>query len=374
MEAVDGEMEVRSRPGHGTTVVLSWAARAQPKAKRQSGQRTYPKLGTVSPAALAGLIWVLVGLHFVLGWTSLDQVTRAWPVFAGQALAAIATWLSLRGLSKSRIPASWAVAVVLLLLGTTLFVQAVLPTGQWPGYATWHSSVVMALMIVLLFRGRAKIAWLGVLAFALVSMVWAATHGLGFGELARVLFGPVSWMVVAQLASGWLLELEHRQQTARIASQSANRAIAQSYSRLVMRDVWLRQLKQQAGPLLATLADDTSELSPAEAEAAVALERRLRDGLRAANLLTEGTQDVVEAARSRGIEVSLVDSRGSALPEPVKIAIRDQLHRLADDRLIRRLVVRAAPEGYPAATILVSRTDATSDLLNLDADGRLATR
>ncbi|HRA75163.1 MAG TPA: hypothetical protein PLE12_02875 [Propionicimonas sp.] len=375
MEAVEGEMEVRSRPGHGTTVVLSWAARAEPKTARQGGPRSYPKLSTVSPAALAGLIWVLVGLHFVLGWTSLDQVSSPWPVLAAQVLATIATWLSLRGLTHSRIPASWAAAVVLLLLGTTLFVQSVLPQGQWPGYATWHSSVVMALMIVLLFRGRAKIAWLGVLAFALVSLVWAATHGLGLGELVRVLFGPVSWMVVAQLASGWLLELEHRQRRARLASQGANRAIAQSYSRLVMRDVWLRQLKQQAGPLLATLADGDSELSPAEAEAAVALERRLRDGLRAANLLTEGTQDVVEAARGRGIEVSLVDSRGSALPEPVKLAIRDELRHLAEDRSIRRLVVRAAPEGYPAvATILVSRTDATSDLLNLDADGRLATR
>ncbi|MEN0069515.1 MAG: hypothetical protein AAGC63_00765, partial [Propionicimonas sp.] len=95
---------------------------------------------------------LLIGLHFVLGWTTLDQVSPVWPVFAAQGLAVIATWLALRKLQSNPIPTSWAVAVVLLLSATTLLVQATLPMGRWPGYATWYSSVVMVLVIVLLFR------------------------------------------------------------------------------------------------------------------------------------------------------------------------------------------------------------------------------
>ena len=47
-----------------------------------------------------------------------------------------------------------AVAVIVLLLMVTVIVQAVLPSGHWPGYATWHSNVVMVLLVAVLRHGR----------------------------------------------------------------------------------------------------------------------------------------------------------------------------------------------------------------------------
>lgn len=378
MQSVGGKVAVRSRPGHGTTVELVWLEPVEPakplslrrRDRRRPSSDQYPVLPAIESGALAGLIWLLIGLHFVLGWTTLDQVSPVWPVFAAQGLAAIATWLALRKLQLLPIPASWGVAVVLLLSATTLLVQATLPMGRWPGYATWYSSVVMVLVIVLLFRGRPLLAWIGVAVFVVESLYWAFTHALGFGEVVRVAFGPVSWMVVAQLVSGWLDDIGHRMRETRENSDAANQAIAESYSKLVMRDIWLRQLRTQVDPLLQTLADPDAELTAAQLEACIAVERRLRDGLRAANLLSDGTQDIVEAARQRGVDVTLVDSRGSALPEAVRKALRQSLTSLLGDRSVKKLVARAAPEGYnDVVTILTVRANGKTELVGLDENG-----
>ncbi|MEA5053575.1 MAG: ATP-binding protein [Propionicimonas sp.] len=374
MQSVGGQVELRSAPGKGTTVELSWLSSPEvdyvlpPQLKNLREQ--YPALATMRGRTLAGLISLLISLHFVLGWTTLDQVTLAWPVFAAQALAVLATWLSLRDIDHNPLPMTSAIAVVFLLSATTLLVQSVLPMGRWPGYATWYSSVAMVILIVLLFRGRPSVAWTGVGLFVAESLYWAFTHGLGLGEVVRVSFGPVSWMIVAQLVSRWLMEIGTGVMTTQEASYTANQAIAESYSRLVLRDIWLRQLKTQVGPLLSTLADPTAPLTETDLETALATERRLRDGLRASNLLAEGTQDVVEAARMRGVEVTLVDSRGSALPEVVSKALKQSLTTQLSDRTVKKLVARAAPEGYDdVVTILTVRTDGRTEMLGLDKNG-----
>ena len=379
MQSVGGAADVQSSPGHGTVVVLTWLVPPEPATPSRPRFRLtmprlrggpYPVLPSLEPGTLGGLISLLVGLHFVLGWTSLDQVTAAWPVFAAQALAVVATWLALRRLARNPLPLGSGIAVLVLLSATTLMVQAVLPVGRWPGYATWYSSVVMVLLIVLLFRGRQLLAWIGVAAFVAESLYWAFSHDLGIGEVVRVSFGPVSWMIVAQLVASWLIDIGNRVHQARETSYAANQAIAETYSKLVLRDLWLGQLRGQVGPLLEKLADPDARLTEADLEACVSLERRLRDGLRAANLLSDGTQDVVEAARARGVDVTLVDSRGSALPEVVQKALRRSLAGLLNDRSVTRVVARAAPEGYDdVVTILTVRSNGRTQLVGLDENG-----
>ena len=374
MNAIGGRAEVRSSRGRGTCVELVWRppAAATPEERRRTrppaSDADLPRLDT---GVLAGLISLLVGLHFVLGWTTLDQVSAAWPVLGAQLLAALATWQTMRGLPSIALSRAGAITVVLLLTGTTLLVQSVLPVGRWPGYATWHSGVVMVLLIVLLFRRQGAVAWVGVGVYVAASAWWAYTHELGTQALVQVTFGPVTWMVVAQLVNGWLLDLSARLYETRRSVEQSDRTIAQSYSRLVLRDLWLSQLRLQVGPLLERLADPDVELSEADLTACAALERRLRDGLRAANLLTEGTQDVIEAARCRGVEVNLVDSRGSALPEAVRAALREALVRALDDPTVTRVVARAAPEGSDdAVTLLTVRGSGSPELIGLDAAGK----
>ena len=380
MWAIGGRAEILSSPGSGTVVNLSWVPSEQPVAetaqpKHRRAGRVMVDIPDLSRPLLARLVWVLVGLQFLLGWTSLDQVTNIWPVFVAQALATVATWLTLRNAEANPMGFRSAVAVVVLLLVVTMIVQAVLPSGHWPGYATWHSNVVMVLLVVVLARGQERVAWTAVGLFAVISAFWAITHDMGVGDTLRAGFGPFSWMFVAQLLQSWLIDMGDRLSASRRSSAAANKAIAESFSKLVLRDVWLTQLRAQVGPLLQRIADPAHDLTEEERAACLAQESRLRDAMRAGNLVTELTSDAIDVARSRGVDVRLVDSRGTRLPEDVRTALTRHLGRLLTDTTTKRVVARAAPEGYEdVVTVLTVRDDGSSELVGLDASGRASTR
>lgn len=383
MWAIGGHAEILSKPGEGTTVNLSWGAggevqrvtEPEPQVAATPRSRRLPEIPELNRLSLVRLVWIVVILQFLLGWTSLDRVTLAWPVFAAQALAVIATMITLRRTEKNPMNAGAAIVVVALLIGVTLLVQSVLPSGDWPGYATWHSTVVLVLLVAILVRGQETIAWIGVSAYAVVSAVWAITEGLSTGDILRVGFGPFSWMLVAQLLQTWLIEMADRMSASRRSSAAANRAIAQSFSKMVLRDVWLTQLRAQVGPLLKRIADPDYELTDAERAACLSQESRLRDAMRAGNLVTELTSDAIEVARERGVDVRLVDSRGTRLPEDVRAALTQHLGRLLTDSSTKRVVARAAPEGYEdVVTVLAVKEDGTSELVGLDANGQMNTR
>ncbi len=380
MWAIGGTAEIHSSPGAGTTVILSWTpdnstvGEAEAPKRRRAG-RVLADIPDLSRPLLVRLVWVLVGLQFLLGWTSLDQVTEIWPVLLAQALAVVATWLTLRDTDRNPMRIGDAIVVTALLLAVTMTVQAVLPDGHWPGYATWHSSVVMVLLVTVLVRGQERVAWTGVGLYAVLSAYWAITHDLGVGDALRVGFSPFAWMLVAQLLQAWLIDLTDRLNASRRSSAAANKAIAQSFSKLVLRDVWLTQLRAQVGPLLNRIADPDYELSDEERAACLAQESRLRDAMRAGNLVTELTSDAIEVARGRGVDVRLVDSRGTRLPEDVRAALTHHLGRLLTDSSTKRVVARAAPEGYEdVVTVLAVREDGSSELIGLDASGRVSTR
>ena len=380
MWAIGGTAEIHSSPGRGTVVNLNWnpdnstVGEAEPPKRRRAG-RVLADIPDLSRPLLVRLVWVLVGLQFLLGWTSLDQVTSIWPVFAAQALAVIATWLTLRNADENPMKLRDAILVVVLLMVVTVVVQTVLPEGHWPGYATWHSSVAMVLFIAVLVRGQERPAWTGVGLYSVVSAIWAITHGMGVGDTLRVGFTPFAWMLVAQLLQSWLIDLSDRLNASRRSSAAANKAIAQSFSKLVLRDVWLTQLRAQVGPLLNRIADADYQLTDEERAACLAQESRLRDAMRAGNLVTELTSDAIEVARGRGVDVRLVDSRGTRLPEDVRAALTQHLGRLLTDSSTKRVVARAAPEGYEdVVTVLAVRDDGSSELIGLDASGRVSTR
>lgn len=381
MWAIGGRAEIISAPGRGTVVNLTWAPGEQspteveqPLARRRSG-RVLSEIPDLTRPMLTHLVWVLVGLQFLLGWTSLDQVASLWPVFLAQVIAGLATWLTLARAEANPMPFRSAVGVIVMLMAVTLIVQAVLPYGHWPGYATWHSNVVMVLLVTVLVRGQERVAWTGVGIFAVVSAIWAVTHGLGVGDTLRAGFGPFSWMLVAQLLQAWLIDMGDRMNASRRSSAAANKAIAESFSKLVLRDVWLTQLRAQVGPLLNRIADPNHDLTEEERAACLAQESRLRDAMRAGNLVTELTSDAIEVARGRGVDVRLVDSRGTRLPEDVRTALTRHLGRLLTDSSTKRVVARAAPEGYEdVVTVLTVRDDGSSELVGLDASGRVSTR
>lgn len=137
MWAIGGHAEILSRPGEGTTVNLSWGSTGaelprlaiEPETETTAARRM-PEIPELTRPSLVRLVWIVVVLQFLLGWTSLDRVTSPWPVFAAQVLAVIATVITLWRSEKNPMKMSAAITVVALLLGVTLLVQSVLPRGD----------------------------------------------------------------------------------------------------------------------------------------------------------------------------------------------------------------------------------------------------
>lgn len=376
MRTIGGTAEIDSAPGQGTRIALSWTA---PRPVDDDGQRGrsrgLPAELAVSRPVLIGLVWLLIGLQLALGWTSLGQLRMIWPVLLAQVLAVIATAIALAGDLDRPITGVAAITTVGLLLVLSSIVASVLPEGSWPGYATWHASVVMVLLVVVLIRGQGQIAWIGAGLYAVLSVAWALVQGIGLGDTARAGFSPLAWLLVAQLVQGWLIDLGERLAVSRRSSAAARQAIARSFSQLVLREIWLARLREQVGPLLDRIADAGHHLSDQERAACLAAEGRLREAMVAGGLVTELTAEAIQLARERGVDVRLVDSRGSRLPNRVRLALTQHLHRVLADASTAKVVARAAPVGYEdVVTVLAVRQDGSSELVGLDVTGRVTTR
>ncbi|MGA9873640.1 MAG: hypothetical protein WBQ44_21165, partial [Rhodococcus sp. (in: high G+C Gram-positive bacteria)] len=151
--------------------------------------------------------------------------------------------------------------------------------------------------------------------------------------------------------------------TLRVASEAAASAV------LDERDARLRSLDQQARPLLARIVDGP-EISSDERLVCELLEAELRDSLRARGLVDDRLSHAARSARSRGVQVVLLDDRGDDALDP---AVRTELAASVADRLDALDTGAATARLLPAgrthlASMLVD--DDSTHRIEYDHDGR----
>ncbi|WP_298129340.1 ATP-binding protein [Micropruina sp.] len=370
---IGGTVDISSRPGEGTRVSLLWVGREQRSADAAARRRVSQALRSVLRVEVfVFLVWLMVGVQVLVGWlASLGEDSDWTPVALG--LAVFATAVALWRAGERRISNLGAIVVVLCLAVISELAHVPMPAVRGLGYASWHGTVVMVLLITVLVRGRREIAWVGLGVFVVQALVWTYGHDLGPYVFLDIVFGPLLWMVLATLVVRGVRSIGEQLVRVRSASRQNTQAMAESFSKLVLREVWLAELRAQIGPLLQNLADPAHQLSAEERDACRVLEGRLRDALRAGNLVSQGVSDAIQAARGRGVEVVLVDNRGSRLPETVRRETLRQLERLVRDSTGGRIVARTAPEGY-AEAVTILRVDAERNLTTIDEAGTVTVR
>lgn len=370
---IGGPVDISSRPGEGTRVSLLWVGREQRSADAAARRRVSQALRSVLRVEVfVFLVWLMVGVQVLVGWlASLGEDSDWTPVALG--LAVFATAVALWRAGERRISNLGAIVVVLCLAVISELAHVPMPAVRGLGYASWHGTVVMVLLITVLVRGRREIAWVGLGVFVVQALVWTYGHDLGPYVFLDIVFGPLLWMVLATLVVRGVRSIGEQLVRVRSASRQNTQAMAESFSKLVLREVWLAELRAQIGPLLQNLADPAHQLSAEERDACRVLEGRLRDALRAGNLVSQGVSDAIQAARGRGVEVVLVDNRGSRLPETVRRETLRQLERLVRDSTGGRIVARTAPEGY-AEAVTILRVDAERNLTTIDEAGTVTVR
>ncbi len=372
---IGGTVDISSQPGAGTRVSLLWVGREQ-RGDAAARRRVSQALRSVLRVEMfVFLVWLMVGVHVLVGLlASLDatqQVNETTPVALG--LAVIATTIALWRAGERRISNLGAILVVVCLTVISQLVQVPMPDARGLGYASWHGPVLMVLLITVLVRGRRAIAWVGLGVFVVQALVWTYGQEQGAYLFLDIVFGPLLWMVLATLVMRGVRSIGEQLVRVRSASRQTTQAMAESFSNLVLREVWLAELRAQIGPLVQKLADPAHQLSADERDACRVLEGRLRDALRAGNLVSHGVSDAIQDARGRGVEVVLVDNRGSRLPETVRRETLRQLEQLVRTSTGGRIVARTAPEGY-TDVVTILRVDAERNLTTIDEAGTVTVR
>jgi hypothetical protein len=300
------------------------------------------------------LLLVLAALfsayHVVLGLISLDVPASPWPALVALALYAVATALSLWPVRRARMP-DWLAALNLAVsIVLPLLVTSQLDPGADNGYATWYVAAVGTLMTITAARRQLVAAWLGVIALAVQTVVWAGF--LALGELGVI--GSIVWVAIAHMLSAALAGAARATRRYAQAEREAAAWQAAQDAHLFEGRMRLAHTQRLAAPMLRRIADGDHSLTDAERRECRTLEAAIRDEIRGRMLLTDAVRQAVKRARDRGATVTLLDEGGiDDLDEASRDRVLSQLADALDATRADRLIARTAAEGSPVAVTVV---------------------
>jgi hypothetical protein len=304
------------------------------------------------------LLLVLAALfsayHVILGVYSLDAPRSPWPALAALVLYSAATVMSLWPAKRVRMPdwlAAFNLAVSIVL---PLLVTSQLDPEAENGYATWYVAAVGTLMTITAARRQLVAAWLGVIALAVQTVIWAGPLALGgLGVIGSIVWVGIAHMLTTALASA-------ARETRRYAQAEREAAAWQAAqdAHLFEGRMRLAQTNRIAAPMLRRIADRNGDLTDVQRVECRMLEAAIRDEIRGRMLLTDAVRAEVQRARERGATVTLLDEGGiDDLDEPTRDRVLSRLAEAVARSRADRIIARTAAEGSPVAVTLVGLID-----------------
>ena len=297
---------------------------------------------------------IFSGYHVVLGVYSLAIPASPWPAIAALAVYSIATVLSLWPGKRMRMP-DWlaafdlAVAIVLPLLVTSQ-----LDPDVDNLYATWYVAAVGTLMTIAAARRQLLVAWVGVIALAVQTIVWA-------GPLALAVLGVIGsivWVAIAHTLTSALTSAGRETRRYAQAEREAAAWQAAQDAHLFEGRMRLGQTERLAAPMLRRIADRDGRLTDTQREECRTLEASIRDEIRGRMLLTDVVRTEVRRARQRGIVVTLLDEGGiDDLDEATRDRVLSRLAEAIAASNADRIIARTAAVTSPAAVTVVGLVD-----------------
>ena len=216
--------------------------------------------------------------------------------------------------------------------------------------SSWYVSGLGALLAVTAIRGHQVISWLGSSILSLEVLVWGGVGALFDTGLA----GALALVVAANALSYALARIETETQTFLDKTIELEAAATIESATRAERSRRLTETLRLSFPLLEKIA--SSQLDQETKAAASLLEAELRDGIRGRDLIDSTLKLAIRSARSRGVEVVVLDEGGLALlAETAKSDIRQRFASELDGILSGRVTIRAPRGGKTNATFVASR-------------------
>ena len=394
MRDAGGEARIDSSPGAGTTVTLSWnprtttaesptgpCARTDPGAGRAQAAVPTARAPAVAPLSLTSsmeartpriivvCIVVLYALVTLLEMRA-GSYRRLAPVIAGLLAIGLAALALIKRWPAHRIPVREAALVVAAAGVANVLVLFQIDFAGWPGYAAWCLGAGAAVCCGLIARERPRQAWAGLILTIIVLGMWTLGTGrnpiiiltLGAGQL----FPLVIWHLTARLS----VDITARTAASETASaEIAAQRRAHRESEALMRQAMV-SVRRRIEPLLTAIADGAPITAGMRARARM-LEAELRDERRAPFFTGTRVIESARAARTRGIDVILLDDRGTGngLTDDAQKTIINQAIRALDDARRGQVVIRLLPPRQRPGLLSIVTDD---DILTLNENGASA--
>ncbi|WP_454196984.1 hypothetical protein [Nocardia sp. Marseille-Q1738] len=254
-------------------------------------------------------------------------------------------------------PLPWPATVFVAAAGPVATILTSFDVEHGWSKQVWTAFAASYVLAVLVLRGRLAAAWLGVAGIGVVIAVVGVVAGLRVG----VVVGSIVPVATVAGVSLFVAIMRPTQRSLRLLREEASmRAAAEAAMAAENgeRNRQIAHLDAVARPILERIADG-DELTASEREQCRLLEAELRDGLRAPHLVTDQLSSAARGARSRGVEVVLLDDGGFAgVPGRVRQQVIDAATRELDAANEGSVTVRILPTGRRIlATVLATASD-----------------
>ena len=395
MRDAQGQARIDSSPGAGTTVTLSWnprtttaesptgpcartdpgAGRAQAAVPTARAPAVAPPLSLTSsmeartPRIIVVCIVVLYALVTLLEIRA-GSYRRLVPVIAGLLAIGLAALALIKRWPAHRMPARAAALVAAAAGGANVLVLFQIDFAGWPGYAAWCLGAGAAVCCGLIARERPRQAWAGLALIIAVIGIWTLNTGrepiiiitLGAGQLFPLLI----WHLTVRIS----IDITARTAASEAAgAEITARRRAHQESETLMRQA-MTSVRRRVEPLLTAIADGAPITAGMRTRARM-LEAELRDERRAPFFTGTRVIESARAARIRGIDVILLDDRGTGngLTDDAQKTIINQAIRALDDARKGQVVIRLLPPRQRPRLLSIV-TD--NDILTLNENGASA--
>ena len=298
---------------------------------------------------------VIIAIFFVLNPVATGVIGLALDGFDSAEVLALVLY-TVVGLAtvlyyrELRMPLVLAIASLATTVVVPVLVNLDLEASDFGTPATWYVAAISTLMAVSAVRQHKVVAWLGASVLTVQVLVWGGTSALFVSGLAGALA-----LVAAAHAISVGLESSAKQtasylETAKLteATSAADSAVRKERSERITTTL------RGALPLLEKIA--SGETTQADRQEAIILEAALRDEIRGRTLINPKLKASVRAARSRGVEVVLLDEGGlDAVPEAARESYRNRLADELDLINSGRVTIRTPRLEKTRVTFVASR-------------------
>ncbi|WP_084079379.1 hypothetical protein [Demequina sp. NBRC 110057] len=332
-----------------------------------TGGRLLP-LNSWEAKVIVGL-FIVTNALFAIGTS--EVAARPWMTYLAVAVAGYGAVVIVKRAPFPFPRRDTAIVLATVVVSTALVFGGVTGAGAL-GRATWHLGSNTWLLFFLAMRGRPGAAWLGMALMLGQSAVWGAFTGRGALAAVMMSNSHVGILIVATLFARQLSATADRIAALRERAVASAAETAAADAGLEIRRTRAAELASLAVPLLERIrsggpfdADERAQFARTEA--------RLRDGVRGRSLALPDVVEAVEAARMRGIQVTILDDRGTAVEDG------EALRRMVETTVgilhaacSGSITVRLLPAGRSAALSIVHADGDEVTRRTLDAQGHPA--